>query len=363
MIFHRMQRIRIGIRDDKRCHAEGQQWSHDQLLHQSPVDETILTFSEMSLMKRIPTFAVLLMSMLVNLPLANGEGPVTHSFIAFGQSTYIVDATGKKTWTYPQATRDGFVLPNGDKILTLNKNKQYPGGAVVKVASDGQESLIWKGTQAEVNSAHPTLAGTFVITEAGPTPRLLEVDADGKIVVEFPLQCQAKNFHMETRMARKLVDGTYLVPHLLDFAVKNYGADGTVLSSLSTAVEGDPDRRIHTWPFTAIRHGDGHTLVCCTNGNRVVDFDSTGAIVWQLTNDDLPGPWLQDPCGGQVLPNGNIVITSYAGGRKDPAAPKLIEVNRNKQVVWTYSDGQKAGIHHFQILTTSGTRLDAAPLK
>ena len=95
----------------------------------------------------------------------------------------------------------------------------------------------------------------------------------------------------------------------------------------------------------------------------MVDFDANGKVVWQLTNDGLPGPWLQDPCGGQVLPNGNFVIASYAGGRKDSRAPKLFEVNRDKKVVWTYSDGQKVGIHHFQILATNGIELSGPAIK
>ena len=283
---------------------------------------------------------------------------VSHSFLACGQQTYIVDGSGQKIWTYPHATRDGFVLSDGTRILTLSKSREHPGGAVVKVALDGNESLIWKGTQSEVNSAHPTDAGTFVITEAGPKPRLLEVDGLGEIKKEFPLVCQQANHHMQTRMARKLVDGTYLVPHLLDFGVFQYGSDGKILGKLDTTVAGDESHTIHTWPFTAIRHGDGQTLVCCTNGNRVLDSDNSGKIVWELPNRDLPGEWLQDPCGGQVLPNGNIVVTSYAAAKKDPRAPKLIEVNREKQVIRTYTDGLSVGIHHFQILDTDGIKLD-----
>mgnify|MGYP003123734627 CR=1 FL=1 len=294
---------------------------------------------------------------------ANEVPQTTHSFIAFGQQTYIVDENGVKTWTYPHATRDGYVLDNGNIILTLNKGKRYPGGAVIEITPDGKETLIWSGTQAEVNSAQPTETGTFVITEAGDMPRLLEVDRSGKVWVEFPLQCQTDNHHLETRMARKLADGTYLVPHLLDFAVKQYDATGTVISEIDTTVPGDSARSIHTWPFTAIRHGDGQTLVCCTNGNRVIDFDADGNIAWQLTNDDLPGPWLQDPCGGQVLANGNVVIACYAGGRKDAQAPKLVEVNRQKEVVWTYTDGQKVGIHHFQILDIDGEKNRGKQLK
>ncbi|TWT58610.1 hypothetical protein KOR42_19920 [Thalassoglobus neptunius] len=288
---------------------------------------------------------------------------VTHSFLACGQKTYIMDDQGKMSWTYPSATRDGYVLEDGTIILTLNKSKRYGGGAVVRISSDGKETLVWKGTQSEVNSAQPTSNGTFVITEAGISPRLLEVDAEGEVLVEFPLACQKKNHHMQTRMARKLPDGTYLAPHLLNFAVFHYDSDGKVLSTFDTTVPGDSEHEIHTWPFTAIRHGDGNTLVCCTHGNRVIDFDAAGKVVWTLTNEDLPGDWLQDPCGSQVLPNGNIVITSYAGGRVDPQAPKMFEVTPAKDVVWTYSDGQKVGIHHFQILTSNGQRLTQPPQK
>ncbi len=287
----------------------------------------------------------------------------THSFLACGSKTYIMGEDGKPTWTYPASTRDGYVLPDGSVLLTLSKSNKHKGGAVVRVGTDGSEMLIWKGTQSEVNSAQPTPSGNYVITEAGKKPRLLELSAEGKVVVEFPLACQKQNHHMQTRMARKTAEGTYLAPHLLDFAVFEYSAEGEVINKLDTTVAGDNEHEVHTWPFTAIRHGDQHTLVCCTHGNRVVDFDADGKIVWTLTNDDLPGPWLQDPCGGQVLPNGNVVITSYAGGRKDRDAPKVFEVTRDKKVVWTHADGQKAGIHHFQILTTNGEKLAVPALK
>lgn len=302
---------------------------------------------------------------LVSVPASptDAKDETTHGFLACGKETYIVDGSGNKTWTYPHSTRDGYVLENGNILLTLNKGKQYSGGAVVEIVPDGGETLIWKGTQSEVNSAQPTESGTYVITEAGPKPRLIEVDRTGKVITEFALACQKQNHHMQTRMARKLPDGTFLAPHLLNFAVLHYNAAGKVIGKLDTTVPGDVDHAVHTWPFTAIRHGEGQTLVCCTNGNRVADFDSNGEIVWQLTNDDLPGPWMQDPCGGQVLPNGNIVITSYAGGRKDPSAPKMFEVTRDKKVVWKYADGKQFGIHHFQILDTNGKKLTGPAMK
>ena len=292
-----------------------------------------------------------------------GAQGIKHSFLACGQNTYIMGADGKPSWTHPAATRDGYVLDDGEIILTLSKSKRFRRGAVVSVAPNGNETLIWKGTQSEVNSAQSTADGTFVITEAGNNPRLLEVSAAGEVMIEFPLACQTQNHHMQTRMARKLSDGTYLAPHLLNFAVFHYARDGKVLGNLDTTTPGDTEHKIHSWPFTAIRHGDGHTLVCCTHGNRVVDFDANGKIVWTLTNNDLPGNWLQDPCGGQVLSNGNVVITSYAAGRTDRHSPKLFEVTPDKKVVWKYSDGQTVGIHHFQIITTNGKKLSGPVLK
>ena len=300
---------------------------------------------------------------------ATGDQPAVqktqdrYSFLVCGQKTYIVSSDGTPSWTYPQKTRDGYVLENGDIILTLNKSKKHKGGAVVKVSPDGKKKLIWKGTQAEVNSAQPTADGTFVITEAGPNPRLLEVTEEGEIKLEFSLDCQKKSVHLQTRMARKLPDGTFLVPHLLDFAVYHYDQAGKVISKLDTTVPGDTNHEIHSWPFTAIRHGNGQTLVTCTNANRVVDFDANGKVVWTLTNDDLPGPWLQDPCGAQVLPNGNVIIASYAAGKVNPNAPKLFEVSRDKKVVWKYSDGKKNGVHHFQIINLNGKKLPSSPMK
>jgi hypothetical protein len=288
---------------------------------------------------------------------------VSHRFIAFGNSTYIVEANGEVSWTYSRSTRDGYVLEDGTMILTLSKSKEFPGGAVVRIGLDGSEDLIWKGSQSEVNSAHPTDEGTIVLTEAGEKPRLIEIDLTGKERLEFSLRCQTENTHLQTRMARKLSDGTYLVPHLLDFAVLQYSKKGEEMMRLDTTVPGDVEHKIHTWPFTAIRHGDDETLVCCTHGNQVVNFSDQGMINWRLTNDDLPGPWLQDPCGGQVLPNGNIVIACYAAGRVDPSTPKLFEITRDKQIVWTYVDGKKLGVHHFQILDTNGQKFQSPILK
>jgi outer membrane protein assembly factor BamB len=285
---------------------------------------------------------------------------ITHTFFIAGGETAILDNDGKPLWSYPAATRDGFVLPNGNLLLALSKNKDYPGGAVVEVTRENKIVFEFKGTQSEVNtaqllSAQPNSQGNILLTEAGAKPRLLEVTRDGRIAVEFPLQCQNANAHMESRMARKLANGNYLVPQLLDKVVREYTPEGKIVWEFKT-----PEEPKEAWPFTAIRLPDGHTLVNLTHSNTVVEVDASARIVWQLTNADLPQPLLKDPCGAQRLPNGNTVITSYGAGDQKV---KLLEVTRDKKVVWTFEREKKGGIHEFQILDTNGTPLDGVPMK
>jgi hypothetical protein len=88
--------------------------------------------------------------------------------------------------------------------------------------------------------------------------------------------------------------------------------------------------------------------------------DKDGKEVWRVSNDDLPGKPINDACGVQRLKNGNTVITSHHATTKQI---KLLEVTRDKKVVWTYSDDRSAGIHHFQILDAQGKPESPHPLR
>ena len=281
---------------------------------------------------------------------ARAAEPVKHGFLATGGETFIVDDAGKETWKYPASTRDGWVLANGNVLLALSKSKAYPGGAVVEVDRDGKTLFEFRGTQSEVNTVQPLGDGKVMLTEAGDKPRLLEVDAEGKILVEVPLDAQTKDIHLQTRMSRKLANGNYLVPQLLDRVVREYDAKGKVVWEAKTP----------HMPFTAIRLPDGNTLIGCTHGNLVIEVDPKGKEVWRVTNDDLPGKPINDACGVQRLENGNTVITSYNSG---PKRVKLTEITRDKKIVWTYTDERKAGIHHFQILDSKGQPEGKNPLR
>jgi len=284
------------------------------------------------------------------------ESGVTHSFLATGTETFIVSSENRITWTYPRSTRDGWVLPNGHLLLAVSKAKEYPSGAVVETDREGKIHFEFKGTQSEVDTVQSLENGNILLTESGAKPRLLEVKRDGTIAVEVALQCQTKNAHMETRMARKLANGNFLVPHLLDKVVREYRPDGTVAWEART-----PEEPKECWPFTAIRLGSGNTLVDLTHGAMTVELDRDGKIVWQLSNSDLPSPLLSDPCGAQRLPNGNTIIASY--GASAAGRVKLLEVTPEKKVVWTWTSDKPHGVHTVHVFETNGQALEGTPLK
>lgn len=286
---------------------------------------------------------------------AIADEPIRHSlFIAGPNFTGIIDEEGKEVWNSGKnGARDGFVLPSGNVLIAWsNEAKEFTR----------EKKVVWEYKLSEGNREIGTIErlenGNTLLTELGPKPRLLEVTAEGKVVVVFPLEPETDNAHMQTRMARKLANGNYLVPHLLAFKVKEYSPEGKIVSQFATDLAQFGGREAKNWPFTAIRLKNGNTLVTLTNGNKVAEFDGAGKVAWSISNEDFPDlkPFV-DPCGAQRLPNGNTVIASYGASK----GIKVFEVSPEKKIVWQYTGPFRA--HELQVLTTNGSAIEGKPLK
>jgi hypothetical protein len=53
------------------------------------------------------------------------------------------------------------------------------------------------------------------------------------------------------------------------------------------------------------------------------------------------------------------VVGSHAANQ----GVSMVEVNRDRKIVWTSDHPLAAGVHHFQILTTNGRQEPGAPMK
>lgn len=284
---------------------------------------------------------------------ADEKMPILHSYFVMGAKTAIIDENGTKVWEYAGGSRDGFVLPNGNVLVAYIDR-------VEEVTRDKQIVFSYKRSNlnGEIGTTQRLYNGNTLVTELGNRPRLLEVSPNGDIVLDIPLQPETENAHMQTRMARQLRSGNYLVPHLLAFAIKEYSREGKVVQTLRTDLDEIGGRPVENWPFTAIRLDNGNTVASLTHGNKVVEFDPRGVIVWKVTNEDVNGLF-KDPCGSQRLSSGNTVIGSHGSNK----GISMIEVTHDKKIVWSSEHPLAAGVHHFQILTTNGRAEPGMPLR
>ena len=275
------------------------------------------------------------------------ESGITHSFLICGNKTVLLNEKSEILWQTKGYGRDGFVLENGNILVSV-------ANVAKEISRNGK--LVWSYQLSKGNKELGTCVrlenGNTLVVERGVKPQLLEVGRDGKIEIRVPLQPETANAHMQTRMARKMPNGNYLVPHLLAFAVKEYKPDGTVVRTIKTDLAELGGRKERNWPFTAIRVGDGKILSNLTNGNKCVEFDSKGRVAWRLDNSHVDGR-LADPCGGQRLTNGNTVICSY--GQKKGDMPKIFEVTKDKKVVWEYFNPEIRA-HEVHVISTNGKK-------
>jgi hypothetical protein len=105
--------------------------------------------------------------------------------------------------------------------------------------------------------------------------------------------------------------------------------------------------------FSAIRLPNGNTLIGTGNGHSLLEVTPAKQIIWSLHQNDLPGIQLAWVTSLQILPNGNILINNCHAG---PNNPQLIEVNREKQIVWSFRDFDRFGdsLTNSQMLAMDG---------
>ena len=163
---------------------------------------------------------------------------------------------------------------------------------------------------------------------------------------EVPLTVEKPDPHRDTRMARKLANGNYLVCHEGDGKVREYDRAGKIVWTYALDLAGQPRSPGHgpeghgTEVFGAIRLPNGNTLIAGGNNNRVLEVTPQGKIVWSIEHDELPGIRLAWVTTLHLLPNGNLIVGNCHAG---PDNPQLFEVTRDKKIVWTFKDFKTFG--------------------
>jgi hypothetical protein len=295
------------------------------------------------------TFATPMLVMLVGG--AAGADTATGGYRVLAQDkghVAIVNARGELEWEVEckHNSHDIGLLENGNLLL-------HTGPAKVTEITPSKQ-VVWQYEarpkspytgRVEIHAFQRLSDGLTMIAESG-NRRIVEVDRSGEVVKEIPLLVTKPDAHRDTRLARKLGNGNYLVCHEGDGTVCEYDGDGEVAWSYTLDLAGRSRSPGHgpeghgTEVFSALRLKNGHTLIGCGNGNRVIEVNPAGEIVWSIEQNELPGITLAWVTTLQLLPSGNLIIGNTHAGE---ANPQLLEVTREKKVVWTFKEFQIFG--------------------
>lgn len=283
---------------------------------------------------------------------ASDPSAKSHRLVTQGNGKLvIVAADGSIEWEKKWGgIHDLHVLPNGNLMVQRGAHE------VVEIDRETRE-VIWsydsalrngnEGQPVEVHAFQPLPDGTVMIAESGPK-RIIEIDREGKLLHSVALQVKHPHPHTDTRLVRKLESGNYLVCHEGDGAVREYArATGQVVWNYDVPLfdrepkGGHGPEAFGNKCFAAVRLKSGNTLITTGNGHSVLEVNPAREIVWQLTQNELPGVTLAWVTTVEVLPNGNYVLGNCHAG---PGQPLLIEIEpTSKKVVWTFDRFESFG--------------------
>ncbi len=260
----------------------------------------------------------------------------------------IINSKGEIEWEFDNKhdVHDLHMLPNGN-ILTHTSSTN-----VVEISPE--KKIVWKYEakqkeayrgRIEIHSFQRLADGNTMVAESGNS-QIVEVNPKGEIVKTVPLKVKRSDAHRDTRMVRKLENGHYLVCHESEACVREYDGDGKITWEYTLDLNNRPRTGGHgpdghgVEVYGAVRLSNGNTLIAGGNNNRVIEVTPKGDITWSVDQKDLPDITLAWVTTLQVLPNGNIVIGNCHATKENP---QLIEVTREKKVVWTFKNFQTFG--------------------
>ena len=274
-----------------------------------------------------------------NLP---GNGLSQHPMLYVGENCnkmYLVK-DGKTIWSYSTGKGpeydDIWMLSNGNILFT---RMQY----VALITPD--KKVLWRfdcnnakdSTHTEVHSCQPIGLDKVMFVVSGLPPKLFVVNTKtGKVEVERELPyiqpANASDIHPQNRRARVTAQGTYLVSLLNMGRVVEYDKNFKEIWSYSTPK-----------PWSAMRLKNGNTLITDEKDWLTREVNSKSETLWEFNcKTDLPAEYqfTSAPQTCTRLANGNTIFTSRGQGFK---GPQLIEVTRDKKVVWVLQDWKNIG--------------------
>jgi hypothetical protein len=221
------------------------------------------------------------------------------------------------------------MMSNGNILFT---RMQY-----IAIVTPNKE-VVWRydapdGT--EIHGCQPIGSEKVLFVQNGQPPRLFVVNIKTKTIeVEHNLPVDTlvdkKYIHAQFRRIRFTAQGTYLVPFLELGRVVEYDKNFSEIWRYDIKT-----------PWAAIRLKNGNTLITDEADKLTREVNQKKETIWELRQADLPEKYrfINTQCCTR-LANGNTIICSRGNNGQ---GPQLVEVTKDKKVVWVLWDWKNLG--------------------
>lgn len=273
-----------------------------------------------------------------------GEGLARYPMLYIGEGCnkmFLINE-GKIIWTYSTGKGweydDLWMTKNGNILFT-----RMPWAGEVTPT----KKLVWKydcGENREVHAIQPIDDDKALMVVNGYPAKLVMINRKNGDVMwekEVPVDWNL-SVHGQFRRLRYTAQGTYLLSYLQEAKVVEYDQD------LNVIWQYDVDM-----PWSAIRLKNGNTLITAEREERLIEVTPEKEIVWEFHLNEVPEPYrLHGSQSACRLSNGNTILCSRGD---DGKGPQLIEITKDKEVVWVLNDWRELGpCTSVQILSEPG---------
>lgn len=250
----------------------------------------------------------------------------------------IIDKESKKVeWEHPlekgwecnsvSVTRDGNILfsyGKGAKLITKDHKELWninaPEGSemqTARVLPNGHCLLAWCG--------HPAA--------------ILEVDGGGIILKKTEYDTGVEHTHAQFRQVNKNKRGNYLIPVFETSDIREVSPKGELIKKVK--VPGNP--------FSVVPLSNGNLLVGCGDSHQYIELNfNKEIIVRSVTEKQITGAPLSFVAELFAKADGGVYICNWQGhgneNEKKSESPKLIELNKKGNIIWSLSDYKETGM-------------------
>jgi Mala s 1-like protein len=264
-----------------------------------------------------------------------GKGMAQHPmmYVGEGYNKILLVDKGKIIWTYSTGPGweydDVWMLSNGNVLFS---RMQY-----VAEVTPGKQ-VVWRydappGT--EIHTCQPIGLDKVLLVENGLPPHLKVINIKTNVaemdhVLLAPSLTDRKTVHAQFRRIRYTAQGTYLVPFLEMHKVVEYDKDFNEIWSYDVPS-----------PWAAVRLKNGNTLITDEHDVKTLEVTPEKKVVWEITPAELPDKYRYGNSQSATrLANGDTILCSRGGSAQ---GPQLVEVTRDKKVVWVLQDWTNLG--------------------